>query len=74
MSVKVRNTSSICGQANKLLAGIIMGFPVTVSMNIGMVVGWAMLSPLSKQLGWAPGLVSSTTDGSRGWIVSNGSK
>ncbi|OXB36338.1 oligopeptide transporter 8 [Cryptococcus neoformans] len=49
--------------------GIIMGFPVTVSMNIGMVVGWAMLSPLSKHLGWAPGLVSSTADGSRGWIL-----
>ncbi|KIR26658.1 oligopeptide transporter 8 [Cryptococcus deuterogattii 99/473] len=52
-----------------LTACIIMGFPVTVSMNIGMVVGWAMLSPLSKHLGWAPGPVSSTTDGSRGWIL-----
>ncbi|WVO22640.1 uncharacterized protein IAS62_003970 [Cryptococcus decagattii] len=49
--------------------GIIMGFPVTVSMNMGMVVGWAILSPLSKHLGWAPGPVSSTTDGSRGWIL-----
>ncbi|WWD21141.1 hypothetical protein CI109_105622 [Kwoniella shandongensis] len=49
--------------------GIIMGFPVTVSMNIGMLVGWAVLSPLAKHLGWAPGPVSSTTDGARGWIL-----
>lgn len=49
--------------------GIIMGFPVTVSMNIGMVVGWAVLSPLAKKSGWAPGPVSSTTNGSRGWIL-----
>ncbi|OCF41916.1 oligopeptide transporter 8 [Kwoniella heveanensis CBS 569] len=49
--------------------GIIMGFPVTISMNVGMVVGWAVLSPLSKHLGWAPGPVSSTTEGARGWIL-----
>ncbi|WVR09100.1 hypothetical protein IAU60_006162 [Kwoniella sp. DSM 27419] len=49
--------------------GIIMGFPVTVSINFGMIVGWAVLSPLSKHLGWAPGRVSSTTDGARGWIL-----
>lgn len=47
-----------------------MGFPVTVSMNLGMIVGWAFLSPLSNKMGWAPGPVSSTTDGARGWIVS----
>jgi uncharacterized oligopeptide transporter (OPT) family protein len=50
--------------------GIIMGFPVTVAMNIGMIVGWAVLSPLSKNAGWAPGPVGSTTNGARGWIVS----
>ena len=49
--------------------GIIMGLPVTVSMSVGMVVGWAVLSPLSKHSGWAPGPVSSTTDGARGWIL-----
>ena len=46
-----------------------MGFPVTLSMNAGMLVGWAILSPLSKHFGWAPGPVSSTTNGARGWIV-----
>ncbi|KAK4684568.1 required for meiotic nuclear division protein 1, partial [Tremellales sp. Uapishka_1] len=49
--------------------GIIMGFPVTLSMNAGMIVGWAFLSPLAKHRGWAPGRVSSSTDGARGWIL-----
>ena len=46
-----------------------MGFPTTISMNLGMITGWAILSPLAKHKGWAPGPVSSATDGSRGWIV-----
>ncbi|KAG7451205.1 OPT oligopeptide transporter [Guyanagaster necrorhizus] len=49
--------------------GIIMGYPITLSMNLGMVVGWGILSPLSKHLGWAPGPVGSMTDGARGWIL-----
>ncbi|KDQ15904.1 hypothetical protein BOTBODRAFT_31353 [Botryobasidium botryosum FD-172 SS1] len=49
--------------------GIIMGFPTTVSMNLGMLVGWGVLSPLSKKAGWAPGDVGSMTDGARGWIL-----
>ncbi|KAM0756007.1 OPT superfamily oligopeptide transporter [Meredithblackwellia eburnea MCA 4105] len=49
--------------------GIIMGLPTTASMNLGMICGWALLSPLSKKLGWAPGPVSSTADGARGWIL-----
>ncbi|KNZ81868.1 Putative oligopeptide transporter [Termitomyces sp. J132] len=49
--------------------GIIMGFPTTLSMNLGMFVGWAILSPLSKFSGWAPGPVGDMTDGARGWIL-----
>ncbi|GAA5830912.1 hypothetical protein JCM5353_002648 [Sporobolomyces roseus] len=49
--------------------GIIMGFPTTASMNLGMLVGWALLSPLSHYSGWAPGPVASTVDGARGWIL-----
>ncbi|KAK4698315.1 hypothetical protein P7C70_g7965, partial [Phenoliferia sp. Uapishka_3] len=49
--------------------GIIMGLPTTASMNLGMVFGWAILSPLAKHNGWAPGAVSSTMDGARGWIL-----
>ncbi|KIO34660.1 hypothetical protein M407DRAFT_209937, partial [Tulasnella calospora MUT 4182] len=49
--------------------GIIMGFPTTLSMNLGMFVGWAILSPLSKRKGWAPGPVGSMGNGARGWIL-----
>lgn len=34
-----------------------------------MVVGWAILSPLSKNLGWAPGPVGDMSTGARGWIL-----
>ncbi|KAJ7104085.1 OPT oligopeptide transporter protein-domain-containing protein [Mycena belliarum] len=49
--------------------GIIMGFPTTLSMAMGMVLGWAVLSPLAKLSGWAPGPVGDMTDGARGWIL-----
>ncbi|KAF5391575.1 hypothetical protein D9757_002385 [Collybiopsis confluens] len=49
--------------------GIIMGFPTTLSMNLGMLVGWGVLSPIAKFSGWAPGPVGDMTDGSRGWIL-----
>ena len=34
-----------------------------------MFVGWAILSPLSKNAGWAPGPVGDMTTGARGWIL-----
>jgi hypothetical protein len=34
-----------------------------------MLTGWLFLSPLAKTSGWAPGPVSSGTDGSRAWIL-----
>ncbi|GAA5987705.1 hypothetical protein JCM11641_002565 [Rhodosporidiobolus odoratus] len=49
--------------------GIIMGFPTVLSMNLGMLTGWLFLSPLAHNEGWAPGPVSSTTSGARGWIL-----
>ncbi|KAH8112646.1 oligopeptide transporter [Phellopilus nigrolimitatus] len=49
--------------------GVIMGFPTALSMNLGMIVGWAVLSPLSKYKGWAPGPVGDMTTGARGWIL-----
>ncbi|BGP56365.1 OPT super [Rhodotorula sphaerocarpa] len=49
--------------------GIIMGSETVLSMNAGMLCGWAFLSPLSKHFGWAPGPVSSSADGARGWIL-----
>ena len=35
----------------------------------GMLVGWAILSPLSKLSGWAPGPVGDMSNGARGWIL-----
>ncbi|EJU04603.1 oligopeptide transporter [Dacryopinax primogenitus] len=49
--------------------GIIMGFPITLSMNLGMLTGWAILSPLAHYQGWAPGPVGDMQTGSRGWIL-----
>ena len=34
-----------------------------------MIVGWAILSPLAKFNGWAPGPVGDMSAGSRGWIL-----
>lgn len=45
-----------------------MGFETTLSMNLGMLVGWAVLAPLAKHQGWAPGKVSDA-EGGRGWIL-----
>jgi hypothetical protein len=35
----------------------------------GMLVGWGVLSPVSKMSGWAPGPVGDMTSGARGWIL-----
>lgn len=34
-----------------------------------MIFGWAILSPLSKYSGWAPGPVGDMSNGARGWIL-----
>ena len=34
-----------------------------------MLVGWGILSPLSKYAGWAPGPVGDMSTGARGWIL-----
>ena len=34
-----------------------------------MIVGWGILSPLSKYSGWAPGPVGDMATGARGWIL-----
>ncbi|CAE6408806.1 unnamed protein product [Rhizoctonia solani] len=49
--------------------GVIMGFPTTLSMSLGMVFGWGILSPLSKLKGWAPGPTGDMITGARGWIL-----
>lgn len=49
--------------------GIIMGAETTLHMAFGAVIGWALLSPLAKHRGWAPGPVQDWEHGSKGWIV-----
>ncbi|KAK3371550.1 OPT oligopeptide transporter protein-domain-containing protein [Lasiosphaeria ovina] len=49
--------------------GIIMGPATTLHMLLGAVLGWAVLSPLAKLRGWAPGEVDDWEHGSKGWIV-----
>lgn len=49
--------------------GIIMGPATTLHMLLGAVIGWAVLSPLAKHKGWAPGPVDDWETGSKGWIV-----
>ncbi|KAJ9651692.1 OPT super [Neophaeococcomyces mojaviensis] len=49
--------------------GIIMGPATTLHMLLGAIIGWAVLSPLAKNRGWAPGPVDDWATGSKGWIV-----
>ena len=49
--------------------GIIMGPATTLHMLLGAILGWGLLSPLSKARGWAPGAVDDWEKGSKGWIV-----
>ncbi|RCH78752.1 hypothetical protein CU098_000865, partial [Rhizopus stolonifer] len=49
--------------------GIIMGLPTTLSMLLGCIVGWGILSPMAFYAGWAPGPVDDWKTGSKGWIL-----
>lgn len=49
--------------------GIIMGLPTTLSMLLGCIVGWGILSPLAHYQRWAPGPVGDWQTGSKGWCV-----
>ena len=49
--------------------GIIMGTATTMHMLFGALLGWAVLSPMAKNNGWAPSDVSDWVNGSKGWIV-----
>ncbi|KAI9272059.1 OPT oligopeptide transporter protein-domain-containing protein [Helicostylum pulchrum] len=49
--------------------GIIMGLPTTLSMLLGCVVGWGILSPIAFYAGWASGPVDDWKTGSKGWIL-----
>lgn len=46
-----------------------MGPSTSMHMLFGAVLGWAVLSPLAKHKGWAPGPVGDWEAGSKGWII-----
>lgn len=41
----------------------------SINAQQGMLVGWGILSPISKYAGWAPGPVGNMSTGARGWIL-----
>lgn len=49
--------------------GIIMGLPTVTYMLFGAILGWAVLAPLSKSYGWAPGPIDDWVHGGQGWIL-----
>ena len=49
--------------------GIITGLAIPSHMFAGTVVGWAILAPLAKRKGWAPGPIEDWESGSRAWIM-----
>ncbi|KAL9936542.1 hypothetical protein V8E36_004610 [Tilletia maclaganii] len=49
--------------------GIIMGLPTAISMSLGALIGWAVLSPIAYYTGWAPGEPLSGKDGSKAWLM-----
>ncbi|BFZ58325.1 OPT super [Savitreella phatthalungensis] len=49
--------------------GMIMGIHTTSSMLFGAVLGWAVLSPIARSYGWAPGPVADHATGARGWLI-----
>lgn len=46
-----------------------MGPSTSMHMLLGAVLGWAILSPIAKNKGWAPGPVEDWANGSKGWII-----
>lgn len=49
--------------------GIIMGLPTVSYMLFGAILGWAILAPLAKYQGWAPGDINDWINGGQGWIL-----
>jgi len=49
--------------------GMIMGVHTCLSMLVGAVLGWGILGPTARQMGWAPGPVNSFDIGAQGWIL-----
>ena len=49
--------------------GIIIGSSVNFGMLLGAIVGWGILSPMTKHNGWAVSPINDRDNGSHGWIL-----
>lgn len=49
--------------------GIIMGLPTVSYMLFGAFLGWGILAPLAKNMGWAEGEIDDWKTGAQGWIL-----
>jgi hypothetical protein len=49
--------------------GMIMQPLTTAHMLLGAVIVWAVLSPIAKTKGWAPGPIDDWETGNRGWTI-----
>eukprot|EP00124_Ichthyophonus_hoferi_P004526 Ihof_evm2s511 gene=Ihof_evmTU2s511 len=49
--------------------GMIMGIKPGLSALAGSLTGWAILGPMARAQGWAPGPVTDWKDGAQGWIL-----
>ena len=50
-------------------AGFLMGPRVVLSLLLGAVLGWGLIGPAARTLGWAPGEIQAYKDGAKGWIL-----
>lgn len=49
--------------------GLIMGLPSVSYMLFGTILGWGILAPMAKYMGWAPGPIDDWVTGGQGWIL-----
>jgi uncharacterized oligopeptide transporter (OPT) family protein len=49
--------------------GMILDLSVACSMVLGAILGWGVLSPVAKNLAWAPGPIDSMETGVRGSLI-----
>jgi hypothetical protein len=49
--------------------GLLIDANMTFFMLFGAVLGYGLLSPLAKSMGWAPGPTGDWANGSQGWIL-----
>ena len=49
--------------------GMIMGPRVGVSMMFGALLGYAVLAPVARHAGWAPGPINDGVTGAKAWVV-----